>query len=982
MTPQYSSSIGPNATVLKVGANIERQQAQKAAQQAKGSSDRSSLPSTKNAVAPAPVKSPWAKLPEIEKVSPVAINPQPSVPQPPVRYPSVVSQTSNQNGPAASPAKEISADDFNRQWRNSPTSSTRELFMPSSGRYEAVSDGRRRMSRNEQNFRAPAVLQRPNQTENRAPAEPSAAFQTNRTSVDQGRRRASSSISGTSGQFARRMSFKSNDMPPPPADGLKEPQQDTNDTVAVLQDGPSSQIETPTYQARGGDYPSSGPPLGPEGDIEAQRAAQKALMKENIERARKRKMEEEQRMEAEKQERIRAKLAALGPDPKLQARADEVSKEKENTESTQQSAQQSAAVQSPPKPPQPLATGEPQQYGMMKVHPMDSVKKISPPTVQPAEPAIPLADIQNVPVQVQQPIPEKVSPPIMNGARTSSDSQRPLIDSAANPEPSPKFNKPVVSMNSDARAGWGNSRNEHRAPQASSLWGLPHNKALGNGTFDQSLAGYSPQDLSRTSSTGQGWMNGRTPTMGQSPQLHHATHQMPETRSHLLQSMTSPGQQPLTLNSEVDSVLPVSRPAPIGPPQSQSVPPTTNGVSAWNNFHNTARTQERFENERYNREYNERREEELRTGIRQPLPYNLTETFKQVQLGEQVGQRHVSNIAQTALPPSGPFRAIGSVPPSEYPSRIVNGQAGRGSRFFPQQTNGMPQERRTVSESHSGIPRIPSPPPAEEIASYHPAFDGSQQRPVVHFPRERAVVRLPPATLPAPPSLPSPVRELSPPPPPPQVPMTWAARVQMAPPPPPAQLQRAVSQPIAWQEKFNGLLGRPKSDMPPLPAEASSKLPLEVIAPATVAPVSLPYVAHLDSTDTDKAWTKDVEDEEDLFEDREAGSLPAVNFPRELFTVMLPRANIPRTHQHPIEPTTAHMFMVNNWNERHGPHKPQYAMIKVPGMTGKSIRKDLPIKPTDAAHSPRPSRNGSGQFNHKSTRNKTGTKPRSVTKAH
>ncbi|KAK5241492.1 hypothetical protein LTR40_013196, partial [Exophiala xenobiotica] len=74
--PQFISSVGPNAVVLKLGASAERQQAQKATNlQARSPSENPSLLSSKTAPAPAPSRSPWAPLPPVDKVSPVAINP-------------------------------------------------------------------------------------------------------------------------------------------------------------------------------------------------------------------------------------------------------------------------------------------------------------------------------------------------------------------------------------------------------------------------------------------------------------------------------------------------------------------------------------------------------------------------------------------------------------------------------------------------------------------------------------------------------------------------------------------------------------------------------------------------------------------------------------------------------------------------------------------------------------------------------------------
>ncbi|KIY01226.1 uncharacterized protein Z520_02778 [Fonsecaea multimorphosa CBS 102226] len=1019
--PQFASSVGPNATVLKLGANAERQQAQKAATlQAKTPTDRPSI-LTKATPAPTPAKSPWAPLPPVDKISPVAINPQPILPS--GRFlPSHPYAQSPSSLTAPSPAKEISADDFNRSWRDSLPGQQRELYVPGSGRYEAVSEPRRRMSRNDQGFRAPAVLQRPSQNDAHAPAEPSPAFQTHRTSTDQARRRASSTISGGSGQFGRRMSIKSGELPTPSVDSQRH---DLDSAVRpTSRDGPLSATQTPTYQVRGaGDYMSVNPTSATDADIEAQRLQQRALMKEKIELARKRKLEEEQRAEAEKQERIRQKLASLGPDPKLAKKSEEAAKEKvapeieakKDMEQSPVSAHPPSATvstmmtttttHSPPKPPQPLASGEPQQYGMMKVHPLDSVKKMATSLQRPTEsqrlPVREKVEASTADQGKQETL--QVPSPTINGVRTVPDARRTSVPEPASvSEPSPKLPKPSTVGN-DARSGWGDVRHDHRAAQTANLWGLPNNKALGNGTFDQSLAGYSPQDLSRTSSTAAGWMNGRTPHSGRSPQIQHVNHILADNRSYSYQSVTSPDQGPLAADSEADSLFPTTKPAPIAPPQPQQIHPgmnglphgqRPNGVDGWNNFHALASQQERAESERIQREMAARREEELRTGIRQGPAYTFNETWKQVQVGDQA-QRSISGVSQSSVPASNVFGAVGSLPSTDMGPRIMNGPAGRGSRFFPQPIGAQHplHDRRAVTYSHPEPPRTPSPPPAEEYASLHPAFDGDFTRPVVHFP-QKPVVKLPPAMPPTPPS---PVHVQ--PDPAPATQLTWAARVSM--PPPPAATLRSVSTPIvqnpSWQERFNGLLGKKSSPAREtaqpvgtvLAVASSTREPLDVqhvLVPA--ASVSLPVEAGPTTLSNDTSvTTKDVESEDDLFEDRELGSLPAIKFPLE--TPMLPMSPFPpsKTVAPFPEITSVAPFMVNNWFERHRSAGPQFALIKFPGPS-KAIKKELPARGSLAPHLGGKQRYGSGppsssgSFSSKGYRSRGGPRSRQASKAH
>ena len=286
---------------------------------------------------------------------------------------------------------------------------------------------------------------------------------------------------------------------------------------------------------------------------------------------------------------------------------------------------------SPPKPPQPLASGAPQQYGMMKVHPMTVKKMVTPhprsmePQRLPHREKVELSGADQVKSEMLQ-----MPSPVVNGVRPIPEIRRASEETVAVPESSPQLPKP--STVNDARSGWGDMRHEPRSGQTASLWGLPNNKALGNGTFDQSLAGYSPQDLSRTSSTAAGWMNGRTPRSGRSPQMQQVNHVLADNRSYSYQSVTSPDQGPLAANSEEDSLFPTTQPAPIAPPQVQQVhpgvngmpgAPRPNGLDGWNNFHSTASQQERAENERFQREMVARREEELRTGVRQGPSYYL-----------------------------------------------------------------------------------------------------------------------------------------------------------------------------------------------------------------------------------------------------------------------------------------------------------------------------------------------------------------------
>jgi hypothetical protein len=525
MSPLTTTTIGPNATVLRLGASAERQQAQKAANLTKGPTEKP-IQTTTKAPAPPPSKSPWASLPPVDKVSPVAINPQLSGP-PPTRYFNNQGSLQSPSATASqSPAQEISADDFNRSWRDSQSNQPRELYMPNSGRYEAVNENRRRGSRNDQGFRAPAVLQRPNQSDQHTPAEPSAAFQTHRSSTEQdrapwARRRASSNLSATSGQYGRRMSITkpgerdlsavsseavqerrgshatvsdsvgSQDMAPPPV---------PNAAYRPQGFSPAEQMpRQPSFNAN--QVQNSVQSSAPLADLEAERALQKQLMREKRELAIKRRQEEEARLEAEKKERIRLKLEAMGPLPDKGKQHESPVLSRDAPISAPDAA---LPTQAPPKPPIPEVSGQPTQYGMMKLHPPDvgRTPALIDQQAEKGSPVPPPSDNSREPA-VSVP---KTSLVITNGVRPTPDPQStklsrdaPLDDRVVQPSK-------ASSMASESRSPWPSTRVDHRPPPTN-LWGPPtNNKALGNGTFDQSLAGFPSREFGPREPA---WKNGR-----------------------------------------------------------------------------------------------------------------------------------------------------------------------------------------------------------------------------------------------------------------------------------------------------------------------------------------------------------------------------------------------------------------------------------------------------------------------------------------
>ncbi|KAK5003129.1 hypothetical protein LTR16_006522, partial [Cryomyces antarcticus] len=366
MALQRPSSTGPPKTILKPGGSS---QAKTGGLVLKGAQEKPTL--VAKPPGPTPVKSPWAPLPPIDKVSPVVINP-PLRPASSTTFSQRDAHGFDAMPPRPSPAKEIAADDFDRHWRDSERGN-RELFNSQSGRYEPVKETRRSSVRHDQGFRQPAVLQRPSQHGQTGPAEPSAAFQTSRSSGQAdgsswGRRRASSNVSGGSGPGARRMSInRPSDLPYVPDEAqlqLRRDSQSFKGSDAITSPTgtrPNASQHRVPFSERGPSppapqqYPSPFSPIAhhvqpvspqsstvptvpssqeqqmpasvthqpPQEAPSAQLmedpiAMQDRLMREKREKrelAIKRRQEEEEKAEAEKKERIRLKMASLGLPP-------------------------------------------------------------------------------------------------------------------------------------------------------------------------------------------------------------------------------------------------------------------------------------------------------------------------------------------------------------------------------------------------------------------------------------------------------------------------------------------------------------------------------------------------------------------------------------------------------------------------------------------------------------------------------------------
>ncbi|MCJ1318916.1 hypothetical protein MMC15_004248 [Xylographa vitiligo] len=533
------STVGPNATVLKIGSST---QPKSGGLVLKGPSDKPMLvakPSTNQ------VKSPWASLPPVEKVSPVPANTQ-------VQTPNSRFTQKDVHGFEAMPpqlihAKEIAADDFSRASRETSNGIPRELFNSQSGRYEPVKEVRRgSTTRKEQNFRAPSVLQRPSQGDQRGPAEPSAAFQTSRSgqqdAVSWSRRRASSNVSGESGQFGRRESMnKGFDIPRMPSDlqqrrdsqyeqspltpGIHSAKFGRRDVSPVHSHGQSITSQSPTIavsqQLSLNESATASPqmihaqPVIPPTPTSAAPdpdtiVTQRKLMREKREAAIKRKAEEEAKEEAERRERIRIKMEKLGlVDGKMgkKEQAEEASSSPVVIKEIHE--EQTTTPRSPPKPPVPNTSGAPQQYGLMKVHashPVNGSPATSAPTERKSRESIqPKEELQRPLPAAETNLIKDVDIPHVNGDINSDEKE---IIVPPSPEPRHQEATPdarhqswkAIQQGPNGFQTWNNTGMTTHSPPggniSGSLWGPPANhKGIGNGDFQPNMQRQQPRQL-------------------------------------------------------------------------------------------------------------------------------------------------------------------------------------------------------------------------------------------------------------------------------------------------------------------------------------------------------------------------------------------------------------------------------------------------------------------------------------------------------
>ena len=830
---------------------------------------------------------------------------------------------------------EIAADSFSRNSGDGPNSHPGQLFNAQSGRYEPATTGRRGSVRKEQNFRPPSLLQRGSAQDNRGPAGSSEGGQARSGQQEQGSwaQRRQSNVSGDSP--ARRDSIV-NGIVNGIHDDRRGSQQSqvlqspaTTGQGTIVRDGsPALSQSTQSPAARHAQMADSQSADGVQKpgalDIINQ---QKQMMKEKREMAIKRKQEEEEREEAAKKERIRLKMESLGLPPledkkELSKKEAQKSIEKRPAEPTKPEAEQvekpsteekpqqispslqegaTKVLKSPPKPPQPDASGAPQQYGMMKVHgaasttlhqpenerlPVDKIRskapgpKVSPPGLQPRP-------TQN----------ERLSSPLVNGVQHPEQSvdkaQEIPVQHQLREQPRQQpWNQIPHDQKALAGAGW-NSQAATREVSSThnSVWGAPTSRSLGNGAFDRSVQRPQSRQQDQYASPPlapigppkhlQSTRDQREPVKGDEAKNMEDFQTIPQYPPAEARTQTRGDLIGRPLGAEIQSTPPpfvnglpprssLHQGEPLSRPQDQQ----KSSLAAWGNFHASALQDETMKKHQYATTL----AEEARQGIRHeapPLPV-VNETWKQVKVDHHSTQRSIIGIERgqithdqagtghqmnTELRNSsfGSSLNVVSAPPAGI---------GRGSRFFPSHPAPFaPYHRRGSS---------PPPPDAEG----HPAFLRDYAVPRVSLPvvgpRPKPKVKLPP-------SMPSPAQSPR---------MTDAQPVGL----------RSASQPLvnnpSWQDRFNGLLGKKVSPervfaQPVEPvvtsvtsasnkvanAFSASKQPLNSHATEVSAvAVSLPQPGLSNSFLNFKADSRNVADEEDLFIP-ESGSLPVARLP-------------------------------------------------------------------------------------------------------
>jgi len=869
------------------------------------------------------VKSPWAKLPPVEKASPISFTPpadsRPAVPS--------YAREEYQSGDARLapfPAHEIGPDDFSRSWRDVERGGSRELYNSQSGKYEPVK-ALRRPSRQEPNLRPSSLLQRPSHQNAVGQDQPAAG------DASQAEQRSESGANVNDSQakdpVSRETKQASNNTPPHASDnsnlkiGTADSQSQSTSTEAQ---STTSESAASQKNSSGSDATSSVQKPEPSASAEDVRALQQKLMRERIDAARKRKQDEEAKEEAAKRERIAAKLAALGSPPKPAAtkvqepEASSVKPQisKSETANAPSDAQKKEVTTAAPTLPIRAKSQTPISKSL-PIHDTPATLVPSPQT-----PETPIAISTHKPAQRLSETTSTLGLSSPSRKRLGQTLPRPVSDSTAQetgseefitlpglgqppPEDNPSHPWPNTALPSggDLSLGWTSSPKFKTS--SSNVWGLPtlnKQQGIGHGAFDRTLPQVklptqldSPkpnaeEELSRRPSLSPGLSFDNIANTAASTPLSQNMHPMMhrpqaygppdfQQSSHNL-SFAQPGRR----HDFRDRGYGIQQPVQDEHKRAAR--------SAWQNFGDVAAREDEEAREAAKREYAAR----LAGNLPKVIP-TYRETFKQTVAGETLGQRQIVSVSKTIhdaqagqidMPPLQAPIGTPLTQQSHIPVNLPVTSAKASSRYFgPGQLDRPHVFKASLSssvESSLDWPMSPKCPPPE--TAEHPVH-GATKHPVVHLPTPPPVVRLP-------------LRQS-------RATFTDDAPVQM-----PRRNFRTGIQPIVnsadWQQRFNGLFGRidaavsastsPVASSPvlavavpmvsALPTESLSKVALEMPWNGFV-PVKLPRRVEThgsgqvgsanDMVVDSRVESKPMEDE--IWADREFGSLPVVKLPKE-----------------------------------------------------------------------------------------------------
>lgn len=795
------------------------------------------LPPASKSPTSAPTKSPWAPLPPVQKVPPVPFNPPHPSPvlqhQPPPRDFRSNARPESSHGPT----KEFAADDFDRSWRASPSDGPRELFNSRSGQYEPVIDthhgSRRSFARNE-HPRPSQVLQRQAHNE---PSAVSPTLESPSSTTTPWRRRASSTLSHSSAGHPRRLSVV-NDQQVSSPQPAPAPELSVHTDPPARLASPARSLHTPNAYVP----PSLGHRLASNetaqsGDVSvaSPRKTEREKMEEKI-RAR---MEEEKREAAAREERLAKKLQSLMP-----------SKPAEKPE-TPQKKPPAPAVEPPPKP-EPVAPER---------------ERPTAPRPAPARPTALLAAWNNFHVTAAK---DEAAE-----ERTFQREQKAAREEEARNGAGPSLRFAQTWKQVDIGDGLGHrklvgvtqSERDHGMKDPTAV---PEEKAeaeVKTETKPEAEAEETKkEEPSDTHSTPDAGLPATTPAAPAAPTDPVASAALTLPAAPIAPVASVAPVAPVASAASAAPTAPAAPMAPVAPvaPPATSAPAPTAPLPPRPSTSSTTKVSRFF-----------------------PPGSNGTVSTNAAPVAPAPASLATSiPTAPIDLPPIPDAAPVAPFPP---PVPQIVGCQFRAPEPAPIGTPApaIPQEAEPVPYSpEPSLERSPSPPPPEE-GDNHPAYLTDSTRPLVHFPSPKPRVRLPAHHAGSNGHVDSLVSVMP-------------SSTGLAPPPHAGNgIQSKISPTTAyWQSKFDGLFDRKSPRMMHVAEIESPTQSSQQPAPdrnAPVAPVAsytkTPFVDDSDTQDASvflpqthefsrsEPFSKNVEAEEAIFEDRVAGSLPVVRLP-------------------------------------------------------------------------------------------------------